>query len=161
MRGVAMSLHKEISFEDEVCEHLSSHRWLYTPGDNALYDRARALFAPDLLAWVQETQPMAWEALTKNHGAAAEGVLLDRLRKALNDRGTLDVSRHGVELIGLKQPLSLVQFKPALAMNEQLAKAYDANRLRVVRQVHYSTAQRKQHRPGAVPQWSARRDRAN
>lgn len=134
------SLHKEISFEDEVCDYLSSHGWLYAAGDNALYDRARALFAPDLLAWVQETQPMAWEALTKNHGAAAESVLLDRLRKALGDRGALDVLRHGVELIGLKQPLSLVQFKPALAMNEQLAKAYDANRLRVVRQVHYSTA---------------------
>lgn len=135
-----MSLHKEISFEDEVCDYLGSHRWLYAAGDNALYDRARALFAPDLLAWVQETQPTAWEALTKNHGAAAEAVLLDRLRKALNDRGTLDVLRHGVELIGLKQPLSLVQFKPALAMNEELAKAYDANRVRVVRQVHYSTA---------------------
>ena len=138
-----MNLHKEISFEDEVCDYLASHGWLYTPGDNALYDRARALFAPDLLAWVQETQPKAWEALSKNHGAAAEVVLLDRLRKALNDRGTLDVLRHGVELIGLKQPLSLVQFKPALAMNEQLAKAYNANRLRMVRQVHYSTANEK------------------
>ena len=135
-----MSLHKEISFEDELCDYLGSHGWLYAAGANALYDRARALFPSDLVAWVQETQPKAWEALTKNHGAAAEATLLDRLRKALNDRGTLDVLRHGVELIGLKQPLSLAQFKPALAMNEELAKAYAANRLRVVRQVHYSTA---------------------
>ena len=78
-----------------------------------LYDRARALFAPDLVAWIQATQPKAWETLTKNHGAAAEGVLLDRIRKQLDDRGTLDVLRHGVEMIGLRQPLALAQFKPA------------------------------------------------
>ncbi|MFZ1546653.1 MAG: hypothetical protein WAT12_06075 [Candidatus Nitrotoga sp.] len=38
-------------------------------GDAANYDRARALFPADVLAWVQETQPKACEILTKNHGA--------------------------------------------------------------------------------------------
>ena len=135
-----MSLHNEISFENEVCDYLGSNGWLYANTDAAQYDRGRALFAPDLLAWVQETQPKAWEAIVSNHGAAAEATLLDRLRKALDDRGTLDVLRHGIELIGLKQPLSLVQFKPALAMNADLIARYEANRLRVIRQVRYSTA---------------------
>ena len=58
-----MSLHKEISFEDEICEHLAAHGWLYAEGDAANYDRARALFPADVLAWVQATQPKAWEAL--------------------------------------------------------------------------------------------------
>ncbi|OIR08969.1 type I restriction enzyme EcoR124II R protein [mine drainage metagenome] len=132
------ALHKEIEFENDICAHLAAHDWLYADGDHTGYDRARALFPADVLAWVQVTQPQAWETLTKNNGAAAEAVLLDRLRKQLDDRGTLDVLRHGVELLGLRQPVSLAQFKPALAMNTALQARYAANRLRVVRQVRYS-----------------------
>ena len=46
--------------------------------------------------------------------------------------------RHGMEMLGLKQSLSLCQFKPALAMNPDILARYAANRLRVVRQVRYS-----------------------
>ena len=95
-----MTLHKEISFEDEIFGHLAANGWLYSVDDFNLYDRARALFPPDLIAWVQATQAKAWDTLAKNHGAAAEGVLLDRVRKQLDDRGTLDVMRHGVESFG-------------------------------------------------------------
>ncbi|QTS86223.1 type I restriction endonuclease subunit R [Ectopseudomonas khazarica] len=135
-----MSLHKEVSFENEICEHLAANGWLHTAGDAQSYDRARALFPADLLDWVKNTQPKAWEALSKNHGAAAEAVLLDRLRKSLDERGTLDVLRQGIELLGLRQPLQLAQFKPALSMNPELTARYAANRLRVVRQVRYSLA---------------------
>jgi type I restriction enzyme R subunit len=135
-----MSLHKEISFEVEVCDYLSAHGWLYEAGDNERYDRARALHPPDLVAWVQGTQPKAWEGLASTHGASATNVLLDRVRKQLDDRGTLDVLRRGVEMLGLKQQLSLAQFRPALAMNADIVARYEANRLRVVRQVRYSTA---------------------
>jgi type I restriction enzyme, R subunit len=128
-----MSLHKEISFEDEICGHLAAHEWLYSQNDAALYDRARALFPPDLVGWMQATQSPAWQTLTKNHGASAESILLARIRKQLDDRGTLDVLRHGVELIGLRQPIMLAQFKPALAMNADILARYAANRLRVVR----------------------------
>jgi type I restriction enzyme R subunit len=134
-----MSLHKEISFEVEICQHLGAHGWLYAEGDAATYDRARALFPADVQAWVQATQPQAWDALVKNHGAAAGDTLFTRLRDQLDQRGTLDVLRHGVELLGLKQPLKLAEFKPALAMNPDILARYAANRLRVVRQVKYSS----------------------
>ena len=133
-----MSLHNEIAFETDICNHLAAQGWLYgepgTEGDASGYDTPRALYPADLLAWVQQTQPQAWEALVKNHGAAAEAMLLDRLRKALDDRGTLEVLRVGIDLLGLKSPLKLAQFKPALAMNPDLQARYAANRLRVVRQ---------------------------
>lgn len=135
-----MNLHKEINFEDEICSHLAAHGWLYAAGDASLYDRARALCPSDVLAWMQATQPIAWQTLAKNHGGGAAGLLLDRIRKQLDERGTLDVLRHGVELIGLRQPIALAQFKPALAMNADIIARYTANRLRVVRQVRYSTA---------------------
>ena len=135
-----MNLHREISFEDEVCEHLAGHNWSFEAGSALHYDRTSALFPSDLIAWIGATQPKAWETLTNTHGAAAEDVLLDRVRKQLDDRGTLEVLRHGVDIVGLKGSLSLAQFKPALSMNADILARYAANRLRVVRQVHYSKA---------------------
>jgi type I restriction enzyme R subunit len=132
-----MSLHKEIAFEDEICDHLAGDGWQYANGDTAEYDRARALFPPDLITWIQATQPDAWAALAKRHGPAAEVMLLDRVRKQLDDRGTLEVMRHGVEMIGLRRPLALAQFRPAMGMNGDIVARYQANRLRVVRQVRY------------------------
>jgi hypothetical protein len=42
----------------------------------------------DVLAYVAATQPTAWQTLQKNHGPKAEGLLLDRLRVQLDQRGT-------------------------------------------------------------------------
>ena len=133
-----MTLHHEISLESEICQYLADHGWLYAEGDAVGYDRARALYPADVLAWVQATQPKAWEILVKNHGTQAGETLLARLRDQINQRGTLDVLRHGIELLGLKQPLKLAEFKPALALNAEILARYTANRLRVVRQVRYS-----------------------
>ena len=133
-----MSLHKEISFEVEICQRLCRNGWLYAEGDAAQYDRAKPLFPPDVVAWVQATQPKAWETLFKNHGAQTGETLLARLRDQLDQRGTLDVLRHGIELLGLKQPLKVAEFKPALAINPDILERYAANRLGIVRQVRYS-----------------------
>jgi type I restriction enzyme R subunit len=131
-------LHREARLEEAICTHLAAHGWLYDPGAAARHDRARGLFPEDLLAWVQQTQPEAWEALTKAHGPAAAAALADRLRAALDRQGTLDVLRHGLDMVGLRRPIQLAQFRPALAMNEALAARYAGNRLRVVRQLRYS-----------------------
>lgn len=135
-----MTLHQEIHFEEEVCAHLVTDGWLYAEGDAALFDRANGLFLPDLLAWVEVTQPESFVKLSATHGAALPQVLAERVRKSLNlpDRGTLDVLRRGVEMLGLKEPLMLAQFKPALAINPATQAKYAANRLRVVRQVKHS-----------------------
>ena len=133
-----MSLHKEIHFESEICQHLAAHGWLHAEGDAALFDRAHGLFMPDLLAWIGATQPQSFQRLTKTHGPALPTVLAERVRKSLNERGTLDVLRRGVDMMGLKEPLMLAQFKPALSLNPEIQARYAANRLRVVRQVTHS-----------------------
>lgn len=131
-----MALHLEVEFEKDICNHLAANGWLYAEDDAKGYDTPRALFPADVVAWVQATQPDAWASLSKTHGTNAESMLLDRLRKQLDDqnRGTLDVLRVGVEMLGLKAPLKMAQFKPALAMNPDLQARYAANRLRVIRQ---------------------------
>ena len=119
-----MPLHTEINFEDEIGHYMADHGWHYSPSDDG-YDRARALFPEDVIAWVQATQPAEWAAIEKNHGAAAPATLLDRLRASLDQqRGTLDVLRHGIELLGLRGKLALAQFKPALAMNPDILARY-------------------------------------
>jgi len=133
-----MNLHQEHHFEREICEHLSGNGWLYADGDAAHYDRPSALYLPDLVAWLQATQPESWEALAKTHGPQATARLAERIRKNLDERGTLDVLRRGVEMVGLKRPLTLVQFRPALSINPVIEQHYAANRLRVVRQVKHS-----------------------
>ncbi len=62
--------------------------------------------SPMRCAWVQATQPKAWDALTKGNRRRRPAVLLDRLRHQMDQRGTLDVLRHGIEVVGLRQPVS-------------------------------------------------------
>lgn len=132
------NLHQEHHFEAEICQSLAARGWLYAEGDATQYDRANALFLPDLLGWVEASQPDAWQRLSKTHGPVMAERLAERVRKNINERGTLDVLRRGVEMLGLKESLSLVQFKPALALNATIQQNYAANRLRVVRQVRHS-----------------------
>ncbi|MBQ4853514.1 type I restriction endonuclease subunit R [Rhodanobacter sp. B2A1Ga4] len=136
-----MNLHREIHFEAAICEYLAAHGWLYAEGDAANYDRKHALYLPDLLAWIEATQPDSWQRLGKTHGPAAAERIAERVRKNLDERGTLEVLRRGVEMLGLKEPLSLLQFKPALAINPAIQQRYAANRLRIVRQVRHSPNQ--------------------
>jgi type I restriction enzyme R subunit len=135
-----VSLQKEINLEKELCEHLAQHGWLYEHGDAARYDRARALYSSDVLAWLQETQPKSWEALRNSYGDYAEEKLLSRLREQLDQQGALDVLRFGFGMHPVKQPLKFAEFKPAFGLNPEILARHGANRLRVVRQVRYSSA---------------------
>ena len=55
-----MSLHTEINFDIDICDHLAANGWLYSVGYAASYDRKQALFPADVLAWIQRTQPEVW-----------------------------------------------------------------------------------------------------
>jgi type I restriction enzyme, R subunit len=96
-----MSLHKEVHLEEEICEHLAAHGWLHAPGDASNYEKNLALYPADVMAWAQEVQPKAWEALTKAHGANACTVLMNRLHDRIRNEGTLHVLRNGIDVFGV------------------------------------------------------------
>ena len=75
-----MHLHREHHFEAEICAHLAAHGWAYDEGNAALFDRDNGLFLPDLLAWVEATQPDSYQRLAKTHGAQLPRVLAERVR---------------------------------------------------------------------------------
>lgn len=52
----------------------------------------------------------------------------------------MDVRASVIEIAGVKSKIVLAQFRPAMGMNPDTIRRYEANRLRVVRQVRYSTA---------------------
>ena len=91
-----MSLHKEIHFEVEIAEHLGPHGWVYEEGVSAQYDRGAGVLPEDVIAWVQESQPEAWQALAKGHGTWSRyPAARPAPRCRLDTRGTLDVLRNG------------------------------------------------------------------
>ncbi len=135
-----MSLHKEVRFEEEICEWMGARGWVYETGVSAQYDRKLALFPEDVLQWVQEAQPEAWAALTKAFGVRAGALLLDRLRQQMDTRGALEVLRGGLEMHPVRGTLQMAQFRPASGMNPAITARYGANRLRVLRQVRFSEA---------------------
>ena len=139
------AIHLEERLECEICDDLAVAGWLYTrptsseiSPDAKLYDRDHALFPGDLQTWLETSQPATWAAITKMHGTKALPEVMMRLRKALDDQGVVHVLRNGFEMLGLRRPVEVAQFRPALAMNPDLQAKYEANRLRVVRQLRYS-----------------------
>ena len=102
-----MSLHKEINFESDFCNHLATTAGCMRPATLQITTAREPIFPKDVLAWVQETQPKAWETLVKNHGTSAGETLLDRLRESLDKSGTLDVLRHGIDLLGLRESMMM------------------------------------------------------
>ncbi len=86
---MSLALHTEKALEDEICADLAALGWHYDPTDNSRYDRTLALFPDDLIAWVKKTQPQSWSSIEKSHGAQAGKAMLERLRKTLNEHGTL------------------------------------------------------------------------
>ncbi|MEE6308209.1 DEAD/DEAH box helicase family protein [Plantactinospora veratri] len=139
-----MADHHEVVFESEICAYLEAHGWLYSASDTG-YDRERALFPEDLFAWLEDTQAAAYAKALKAAGSQAKflDVLTTALDKPLeHGGGTLNILRNGVQYIGGGR-LKMAQFRPETSLNATTNEQYAAMRVRVMRQVHFSTADRR------------------
>ncbi|MGP5411548.1 type I restriction endonuclease subunit R [Glutamicibacter ardleyensis] len=148
-----MSQHNEVTFEDEICQALTAQSWIYEPQRKAseLYDVTRALVPEDVFGWLADTQPQQLAKVLKPADSPAEQeiakrLLLDRLcqvldKPATKEAGMLSVLRTGFKDVAAK--FEMCQFKPAMGLNPATLERYSKVRLRVVRQVHYSTVDTK------------------
>lgn len=144
-----MAQHNEVTFEDEICQALAAQGWIYEPLWKAgeLYDATRALVPEDVFGWLADTQPVQLAKVLKHTDSPAEHEvakrqLLDRLCKVLDkpaakEAGILSVLRTGFKDVAVK--FEMCQFKPAMGLNPDTMEHYGKVRLRVIRQVHYST----------------------
>ena len=139
-----MADHNEVVFESEICAHLQAHGWLYARNDQG-YDRERALVPADLFAWLEETQPAPFAKALKAAGSEAKflDVLVTALDKPLeHGGGMLNILRNGVQFVGGGR-LKMAQFRPDTSLNPTTVEQYAAMRVRVMRQVHFSTADQR------------------
>ncbi|WP_246360396.1 type I restriction endonuclease, partial [Nocardioides massiliensis] len=126
----------EAAFESNVEAHLLGHGWHQVAPTT--YDRKSGLFGNEVIAFVEASQPKAWQQLVTRHGG--EGQAREKFLKvvadALDHRGTISVLRGTVKDSGVT--VRMCWFKPANNLTPELAERYEANRLGVVRQLHHS-----------------------
>jgi type I restriction enzyme R subunit len=136
------SAHQERHFEAYIVDRLRAQGW--EVGDTSGYDTERALYAEDLLAWMQATQPAKWSKLlasNQNSATHAREALMDRLAQALDKAGTLHVLRRGFSMAGCGH-IDLSETAPEDRRNNEVLKRYAAHRLRVVPQLAYHPARK-------------------
>jgi type I restriction enzyme, R subunit len=139
-----MRQHTEARLEDAIvhalCEGGGGYRLIdYRQGEaTGRFDKARALDATELLAFIQQTQAKTWAGLHAVHGAETERVVIDHLVKELDTKGMLKVLRQGFKCYG--KTLRVASFAPANGLNPLTQAEYVANRLVVTRQLQYSEA---------------------
>jgi type I restriction enzyme R subunit len=133
-----MKVTNEVAFEDAIVESLCDVGG-YTRGVPTNYDPAVALDSAELFTFIGATQADEWEGLVQRNGGdpdVAQRRFTERVAKQIDERGTIDVLRHGVEDLGVH--IRLASFRPASGLNPDLEAKYDANLLTVIRQLRYA-----------------------
>jgi type I restriction enzyme R subunit len=128
---------KERDFEDEVVDVLTTESgWVL--GDASNIDLATGLDTAELTAFVGQTQGDEWNRLVDHFGDAdtAQREFHKRVAQQIDERGTVDVLRRGIQGWGRK--FKICYFKPAHGITPLLTELYEANRLTVTRQQRYN-----------------------
>ena len=124
----------EEAFENEIAAALLDCGYVRVPSDR--FDAERGLFPQQIVSFVKETQPEAWEKLETAHKGNTRQRFLQELTSALERQGTLELLRHGLRTTGTK--IDLATFQPNTGINPELRRKYDANVLGVTQQLHHS-----------------------
>jgi type I restriction enzyme R subunit len=134
-----MSEISEKSFETTIESHLLENGYQSIPQNS--FDRERAIFPSEVLAFIRATQTKAWNKLEALHGEKTGERILHDLCKWMDTYGSLATMRHGFKCYG--RTLRVAFFKAAHGLNPELEARYAANCLGVTRQLHYSLKSEK------------------
>lgn len=126
---------KEKNFENDIEAYLLSNG--YVKGNQATYDKSKAIDMPVLVEFIQATQPKMWQRYVNVYGDKAEKQLYTIFQQNVEQNGLVSVLRYGVKDRGME--LRFAYFAPASNLNEELVDRYDKNILTCIRQFAYST----------------------
>jgi len=141
---------REFDFETQICEALVARSGFDAAkvgvgqGEPRDFDPAVGLDTAELFAFIGATQGDAWEELVGRYGGdrdSAQRQFASRVAKVLDQRGTVEVLRQGVEDLGVT--IQLAYFKPSTSLNAETLERYRANRLTVTRQLPYEKSGNK------------------
>ena len=139
-----MSGPREFDFESTICEWLSvnggyeSRKVGNAGAEPRDFDPVSGLDTAELFAFIGATQADAWHELVSRYGGDpddAQKQFANRLAKVLDERGTVEILRNGVDDLGIN--ITLAYFKPATSLNPESLDRYEKNRLTVTRQLPY------------------------
>ena len=132
--GSEMKHTGEAAFEAVIEAHLLDNGYVRVSGES--FDRDRAIFPEEALAFIRETQSNEWARLERLHGDRTGEQVLGDLCKWMDQHGSLATLRHGFKCYG--RTLRAAYFKAAHELNPELEARYAANRLGLTRQLHFS-----------------------
>jgi type I restriction enzyme, R subunit len=126
---------REAAFESAIEAHLLVNGYVSVKPDG--FDRERAIFPAVVLDFIRETQPKVWAKLEALHGDQTGEQILGDLCKWMDMNGSLATLRHGFKCYG--KTLRVAFFKAAHDLNPELEARYQANRVGLTRQLHFSS----------------------
>lgn len=113
----------------------------YIRFDEKGFDKERSVFPDEALTFIRTTQDKVWDKLEALHGTKTSERVLESLCKWLDTHGALATLRHGFKCFG--KTLRIAFFRPAHGLNPELEARYQANRLGLTRQLHFSPKNEK------------------
>ena len=125
-------MHTEQHFENEI-EHSLLTEGGYQQGLAKDYEKSTALFPADVVAFIQTTQPKLWARLEMLFKDKAQDELIKALNQELNIKGSLNVLRNGFRVAN--RTAKMAYFAPNSTLNETSQQQYDANIIKITRQV--------------------------
>jgi type I site-specific deoxyribonuclease (restriction subunit) len=125
-------MHTEQHFENEI-EHSLLTEGSYQQGFAKDYEKSTALFPADVVAFIQTTQPKLWARLEMLFKDKAQDELIKALNQELNIKGSLNVLRNGFRVAN--RTAKMAYFAPNSTLNETSQQQYDANIVKITRQV--------------------------
>ena len=125
-------MHTEQHFENEI-EHSLLTEGGYQQGSAKDYEKSTALFPADVVAFIQTTQPKLWARLEMLFKDKAQDELIKALNQELNIKGSLNVLRNGFRVAN--RTAKMAYFAPNSTLNETSQQQYDANIVKITRQV--------------------------
>ena len=97
------------------------------------YEKSTALFPADVVVFIQTTQPKLWERLEMLFKDKAQDELIKALNQELNIKGSLNVLRNGFRVAN--RTAKMAYFAPNSTLNETSQQQYEANIVKITRQV--------------------------
>src|SRR5574344_1481407 len=128
---------KEKNFEDSIEDFFLSEAGGYVKGNQATYDKSRAIDMSMLMTFILKTQPKVWQRFVNNYGDGAEKQLYKVFQADVSRYGLIHVLRNGIKDRGVA--IRFCYFSPSSNLNPDLVERYNANILTCTRQFAYST----------------------
>lgn len=131
---------REIAFEKRNEDYLLENGGYVKLDETAGYDVSKAIFPKELINYIKESQKQNWDRYQTRRNDPEGNEILKRFEDEVKIKGLIKVLRNGIDMLGIN--FRVVTFKPNTEINQNLFNAYNKNRLGIVRQLHYSVANR-------------------